>query len=171
MEAESVNQIAVVLRPRPRVSPQRHQQESRRRITDALSFPRMFCICSIMCAAAYKGAETTGFQSPAQDHVEAVPDLAELLELRRPQRYAVRVKGEGLRKRGIHGGDILVVNTDAEPRSGKVCVAFLHGDVVLAILTEKDGQWWLEPSNDTPQPVSDETEVWAMIAALVRTDV
>ena len=51
------------------------------------------------------------------------------------------------------------------------CVAFLHGDVVLAILTEKDGQWWLEPSNDTPQPVSDETEVWAMIAALVRTDV
>ena len=131
----------------------------------------MFCICSCMDAAAYKGAETTGFQSPAQDHVEAVPDLAELLELRRPQRYAVRVKGEGLRQRGIHGGDILVVNTDAEPRSGKVCVAFLHGDVVLAILTEKDGQWWLEPSNDTPQPVSDETEVWAMIAALVRTDV
>lgn len=100
-----------------------------------------------------------------------MPDLSELLELRRPQRYAVRVKGEGLRKRGIHGGDILVVNTDAEPRSGKVCVAFLHGDVVLAILTEKDGQWWLEPSNHAPQPVSDDTEVWAMIAALVRTDV
>lgn len=124
-----------------------------------------------MGAAAYKGDETTGFQSPAQDHVEAVPDLADLLELRRPQRYAVRVKGEGLRKRGIHGGDILVVNTDAEPRSGKVCVAFFHGDVVLAVLTEKDGQWWLEPSNHAPQPVSDETEVWAMIAALVRTDV
>jgi DNA polymerase V len=124
-----------------------------------------------MAVNAYKGDETTGFQSPAQDHIEGVPDLAELLELRRPQRYAVRVKGEGLRKRGIHGGDILVVNTDAEPRSGKVCVAFLHGDVVLAVLTEKDGQWWLEPSNQTAQPVSDDTEVWAMIAALVRTEV
>ena len=124
-----------------------------------------------MGAAAYKGAETTGFQSPAQDHVEAVPDLAELLELRRPQRYAVRVKGEGLRKRGIHGGDILVVNTDAEPRTGKVCVAFLLGDVVLAVLSEKDGQWWLEPANNAAQPVSDDTEVWAMVAALVRTDV
>lgn len=64
-----------------------------------------------------------------------------------------------------------MVNTDAEPRSGKVCVAFLHGDVVLAVLTEKDGQWWLEPSNQSAQPVSDDTEVWAMIAALVRTEV
>lgn len=124
-----------------------------------------------MVAPAYRGDETTGFQSPAQDYIEGVPDLAELLELRRPQRFAVRVKGDGLRKRGIHGGDILVVNTDAEPRSGKVCVAFLHGDVVLAILTEKDGQWWLEPSNQCAQPVSDDTEVWAMIAALVRTEV
>ena len=120
---------------------------------------------------AYKGDETTGFASPAQDHIEAVPDLADLLELRRPQRYAVRVKGDGLRQRGIHSGDILVVNTDAEPRTGKVCVAFLHGDVVLAVLTEKDGTWWLEPSNQPAQAVSDDTEVWAMIAALVRTDV
>ena len=124
-----------------------------------------------MGVAAYKGDDTTGFQSPAQDHIEAVPDLAELLELRRPQRYAVRVKGDGLRARGIHGGDILVVNTDAEPRTGKVCVAFLLGDVVLAVLSEKDGQWWLEPANHPAQPVSDDTEVWAMVAALVRTDV
>lgn len=72
-----------------------------------------------MSESAYRGDETTGFQSPAQDHIEGVPDLAELLELRHPQRYAVRVKGEGLRQRGIHGGDILVVNTDVEPRSGE----------------------------------------------------
>lgn len=124
-----------------------------------------------MTARAYKGDETTGFQSPAQDHIEAVPDLADLLELRRPQRFAVRVKGEGLRPRGIHGGDILVVNTDAAPVTGKVCVAFLHGDVILAVLIEKDGEWWLEPSNQPAQPVSGDAEVWAMIAALVRTNV
>lgn len=52
-----------------------------------------------------------------------------------------------------------------------MCVAFLHGDVVLAVLTEMDGVWWLEPANQPAQLVSDETEVWAMIAALVRTDV
>lgn len=120
---------------------------------------------------AYRGDETTGFQSPAQDHIESVPDLAELLELRRPQRYAVRVKGDGLRSRGIHGGDILVVNSDAEPVSGKVCVAFVHGDVLLAVLIEKDGEWWLEPASQPAQQMGEDTEVWAMIAALVRTDV
>lgn len=124
-----------------------------------------------MGAKAYQGDETTGFQSPAQDHVEAVPDLADLLELHRPQRYAVRVKGNGLKARGIHSGDILVVNTDGEPRTGKVCVAFLHGDVVLTVLTEKYGTWWLEPANQPAHPITEETEVWAMIAALVRTDV
>ncbi|MCG2664085.1 S24 family peptidase, partial [Brevundimonas sp.] len=98
-------------------------------------------------------------------------DLADLLELRRPQRFAVRVKGDGLRARGIHGGDILVVNTAAEPISGKVCVAFLHSDVVLAVLSERDGEWWLEPSNQPAQPISGDVEVWAMIAGLVRTDV
>lgn len=124
-----------------------------------------------MGARAYQGDETTGFQSPAQDHVESVPDLADLLELRRPQRYAVRVKGDGLRARGIHSGDILVVNTDALPQAGKVCVAFLHGDVVLAVLSEQDGAWWIEPAHEVPRPMSDDIEVWAMIAALVRTDV
>lgn len=124
-----------------------------------------------MGVRAYRGDETTGFQSPAQDHIEAVPDLAELLELRRPQRFAVRVKGDGLRIRGIYSGDILVVTTDSPPVTGKVCVAFLHGEVVLAILAEKDGVWWLEPSNCDPQPLNGDTEVWAMIAALVRTDV
>lgn len=124
-----------------------------------------------MAQRAYQGDETTGFQSPSQDHVEAVPDLADLLELRRPQRYAVRVKGDGLKARGIHSGDILVVNTAAEPRTGKVCVAFLQGDVVLAVLVEKDGTWWLEPASKPAQAMDDDTEVWAMVAALVRTDV
>ena len=33
----------------------------------------------------YRGVETTGFQSPAQDHIEPVIDLAAMLDLRRPQ--------------------------------------------------------------------------------------
>ena len=42
---------------------------------------------------------------------------------------------------------------------------------MLAVLTEKEGEWWLEPSDKAPQPVSGDVEVWAMIAALVRTEV
>ena len=63
----------------------------------------------------YKGDDTTGFQSPAQDYVEPVIDLAQLLDLRRPGLYPVRVVGHDLRARGIHHGDILIANAAAEP--------------------------------------------------------
>lgn len=119
----------------------------------------------------YQGDETTGFQSPAQDYIEPVIDLAALLNLRSPGLYPVRVVGHELRARGIHAGDILIANAAAEPTPGKVCVAFLHGEVILATLERKDGGWWLAPSRGAPLPVCDDVEIWAIIKALVRMKV
>lgn len=119
----------------------------------------------------YQGDDTTGFQSPAQDYVEPVVDLAALLDLRRPGLYPVRVHGHELRSRGIHAGDILIANAAAEPVSGKVCVAFLQGEVMLATLTLKDEAWWLRPSSGEAVAVADDVEIWAIISALVRVGV
>lgn len=119
----------------------------------------------------YRGDETTGFQSPAQDYIEPVLDLGRLLDLRAPGLYPVRILGHEWRERGIHDGDILVANAAAEPAPGKVCVAFLHGEVILATLRQKDGEWWLAPAKRAPMQVSADVEVWAIIKALVRTKV
>lgn len=120
---------------------------------------------------SYQGDDTTGFQSPAQDHIEPVIDLAALLDLRRPGLYPVRVKGNELRARGIHAGDILIANAAAEPVAGKVCIAILHGEAILATLTRHDDTWWLRPSTGTVVPVCDDVEIWAIIKALVRMPV
>ena len=56
----------------------------------------------------------------------------------------------------------------AEPAPGRVCVAFLHGEVILASLRQKDGCWWLAPAKRAPVQVDDSVEVWAIIKALVR---
>lgn len=119
----------------------------------------------------YQGDDTTGFQSPAQDYIEPVIDLAKLLDLRRPGLYPVRVVGHELHSRGIYAGDILIANAAAEPVSGKVCVAFLRGEVMLATLSMKEESWWLKPSSGKPVQVSDDTEIWAIISALVRLKV
>ena len=39
----------------------------------------------------YDGGNTTGFVSPAGDYLEGPIDLSEILDLRRPHRYPVRV--------------------------------------------------------------------------------
>lgn len=117
----------------------------------------------------YKGDETTGFQSPAQDYIEGVVDLAAILDLRRPGRYPVRVKGHALAGRGIRDGDILVADAAAEPKAGKVCVAMVGGDVILATLTQRDAQWVLAPSSGPLVTIADDVEIWAIVEALVRT--
>ncbi|MFA5957781.1 LexA family protein [Hyphomicrobium sp.] len=119
----------------------------------------------------YKGDHTTGFESPARDYIEPVVDLAAALDLRRPHKYPVRVVGQALRGRGIHDGDVLVVNAAAEPMAGRVCVAIVDAEVWLATLHFKHEQWWLKPSERAPRPVEGEVEIWAMVEALVRFDV
>ena len=117
----------------------------------------------------YDGGNTTGFVSPAGDALEGPIDLAALLDLRRPNLYPVRVWGEALRERGIHPGDILIADAAAAPKSGRVCVAFVHGEVLVATLAFRRGGWWLRPSAPGEEPVS--VEVWALVVSLVRLDV
>lgn len=117
----------------------------------------------------YRGDNTTGFQSPAQDYVEETVDLAAVLDLRRPGRYPVRVKGQALASRGIRDGDILVADAAADPKPGKVCVAMVGGDVILAVLTRQHHHWVLQPSSGPIINIADDVEVWAIVEALVRT--
>jgi len=121
------------------------------------------------CMAEYKGDNTTGFQSPAQDYIEDAVDLAAVLDLRRPGRYPVRVKGQALSARGIRDGDILVADAAADPKPGKVCVAMVGGDVVLAMLSRQGDDWVLQPSSGAIITIADDVEVWAIVEALVRT--
>ena len=119
----------------------------------------------------YQGDETTSFQSPVQDYIEGVLDLASILDLRRSGRYPVRVKGDTLAARSIQDGDMLVADAAAEPKAGKVCVAMVGGDVILATLTRRGAQWVLAPSSGPLVTIADDVEVWAIVEALVRTRV
>lgn len=127
-----------------------------------------------MEARQYDGGNTTGFVSPASDNLEGPIDLSDILDLRRPHRYPVRVKGDALVERGIRHGDILIADAAAPPTAGKVVIAMVRGDVLVCQLAHKGGFWWLKPTGSaTPVRVvaEDEIEIWAVVAGLVRTDV
>ncbi len=90
-------------------------------------------------ARDYDGGNTTGFVSPASDSLEGPIDLSEILDLRRPHRYPVRVKGDALAERGIQHGDILIADAAAAPASGRVVIAMIHGDVLVCQLAYRYG--------------------------------
>jgi DNA polymerase V len=121
--------------------------------------------------STYRGDDTTGFQSPAQDYVEPVPDLPRALRLEGPGLYPMRVVGDDLIARGIRDGDIVIANAAADPKSNRVCVAFQAGEMVIATLHEITDGWAIRRGSGELVPVSDDVEVWALVNALIRTNV
>lgn len=126
-----------------------------------------------MATRKYDGGDTTGFASPAGDSLEGPIDLADVLDLRRPHRYPVRVLGEALVERGILPGDVLIADAAAPPAAGKVAIVMIHGEVLVAQLAFRSGRWWLRAGrrDRPPLPVAEDAEIWAIVAALVRTKV
>ncbi len=119
----------------------------------------------------YRGDDTTGFQSPAQDYVEPAVDLHALLDLRRPSRFAVRVIGQALAERGICQGDILVVDTATPPRCGQAVIATVSGENLLCRLRQVAAGWVLRPSRGRAVLIEgDDVAVWAVVHSLVRKD-
>jgi hypothetical protein len=66
-------------------------------------------------------------------------------------RHAVQHDGLLYRKAawaggGIYNGDVLITDASAPPAKGRVCVAMVHGDVILATLAYRASRRWLESS-------------------------
>lgn len=119
----------------------------------------------------YHGDSTTGFASPAQDYVENTIDLSDTLELRRPGRYLMRVEGDDLVHRNIQHDDILVVDTDARPRTGSLVVACVDEDFLVGEARQTKGDWHLV-SVSTGRIIclseAENASIWGVVMSLVR---
>ncbi len=118
---------------------------------------------------AYDGGNTTGFASPATIYLEAVIDLAAILDLRQPSRYPVRVMGGSYPAKGIAERDILVVDAAAERAPDRVAVVMYAGEVYLAVLKRRGPLAWAGVRADGVEiAVEGDVEVWGIVTASVR---
>ena len=77
------------------------------------------------------GSVVAGFPSPAEQYLEPALDLNELLVKCPAATYFVRVQGDSMIGRGIHDGDLLVVDRSLDPRDGDVVIAAVDGDFTV----------------------------------------
>ena len=123
----------------------------------------------------YGSQVCAGFPSPADDHVEEVIDLNELLVRNPPATFYIRAVGLSMIRVGIMDGDILVVDRSEDAFHGDIVVACLDGEFnVKTLRVEGFGDTrrvWLVPENDDFRPVEIESErdfkVWGVVRGKV----
>ncbi|MBF0437382.1 MAG: translesion error-prone DNA polymerase V autoproteolytic subunit [Magnetococcales bacterium] len=72
-----------------------------------------------------------GFPSPAQDEATEKLDLEQLLVEHREATFFWSVVGNSMIGKGIHHGDVLVVDRSSVPNNGNVVIAILDGCFVV----------------------------------------
>ncbi|MCQ4267414.1 translesion error-prone DNA polymerase V autoproteolytic subunit [Pseudomonas stutzeri] len=105
-----------------------------------------------------------GFPSPAADYEEVTLSIDELVDLRTPHVYLVRVEGPSMIGAGIYDGDVLVVNRALEARSGHVVVAYVDGGMTVKRLQVTPDGVWLQPENADYRAlrVTESLHVWGV---------
>jgi len=97
---------------------------------------------------------SAGVPSPADDEVENGIDLNTYL-LNNPQKsFAVRATGDSMLGEGINQGDLLIVDCDITPKSGRIVVAAVDGELtVKTLFKNKDNKLYLMPANPEYKPI------------------
>ncbi|MBD1589611.1 LexA family protein [Pseudomonas typographi] len=114
-----------------------------------------------------------GFPSPATDHLEHAISLDELLNLRAPHIYLVRIEGESMVAAGIFDGDLVVVDRAIEPAHGHIVIAAINGEPLCKRLHRRGQEVALLSENRRFPPRyildGDELQIWGVVTFSVRS--
>ena len=83
----------------------------------------------------YSSKVPAGFPSPADDHMEEKLDLNTHLVKHPTATFFVKASGDSMVGAGIHSGDILIVDRSLNPKSGKIVIAAIDGQLTVKRLS------------------------------------
>lgn len=113
-----------------------------------------------------------GFPSPAGDYMEGKLDLNQHLIKHPAATFFVRVTGDSMIEKGIHSGDILIVDKSLEPQDGSIVIAVLDGELTVKELEKRNGVLRLLPANKNYEPleVSEQQsfEIWGVVTNVIH---
>lgn len=137
-------------------------------ITDYEPIPLPKFTTSVEC-----GNSTTGFASPADDHIEARLDLNEYHRIRKHVTFLVRAVGESMIDAGIQEDDLLIVDTRLHYRERDIVVCCLN-DCLKAKMLERTqgGRLFLVSRNPSFEPIEvqdcDDVKIFGVVKGLSR---
>src|SRR5215203_7221621 len=85
-------------------------------------------------------ANATGFGAAADDYAERGIDLNEQLIKNKPATFFMRVNSDAMTGAGIYTGDVVIVDRSLEPKSGRVIIAVMDGEMLIRRLEVHNGK-------------------------------
>lgn len=114
---------------------------------------------------------SAGFPSPAGDDLEDPVDLIAWMVRHEHATFWYRVSGNSLSQAGILDGDFVAIDRAGKVKAGRTVLALYNGDMLLKVLTKRDGRMWLEARSEErypPLPVLDSTEIFGVVAGIAQ---
>jgi len=93
------------------------------------------------------GSAPAGFASPAYELLGDAITIDEYLVEHPSSTVLVEVKGDSMVGAGINDGDMLVVERDPHPETGKIVVAMVDGEFTIKYLQRDKSGYYLQPAN------------------------
>ena len=121
----------------------------------------------------YSTLVAAGLPSPTEDYSEGKIDLNEHLLKNPESTFFVRVSGDSMIDVGIHPNDLLIVDRSERPKSGRVIIAVINGELTVKRLIKKDNnKLWLMPEN-VNYPMIEITEdmefmIWGVVTSVIH---
>jgi repressor LexA len=87
--------------------------------------------------------------------------------------FALKVKGESMREKGILDGDLVIVQNQPDAETGQIVVAMVDQEATIKTLEKKNGKLRLLPANPDFQPIElhadRENRIVGKVIAVQRT--
>ncbi|MEP7106611.1 MAG: translesion error-prone DNA polymerase V autoproteolytic subunit [Ferruginibacter sp.] len=117
-------------------------------------------------------ANETGFGAATDDYMERGIDLNEQLIRNKPATFFMRVNGNSMINAGIFDGDIVIVDRSIRPKTGKIVIAVIDGEMLIRRLDMAMNKLRLIP--ETPKlatiDVSEfsDFKIWGVVVYVIR---
>ncbi len=116
---------------------------------------------------------SAGFPTPVESETSLSLDLNDLLIKHPAATFFLRVSGSSMINAGIHDNDILVVDRSLEPKSGKIVIAVVNGELTVKRLVINGRTIQLMPENPkfNPIEITEETDlrIWGVVVHVIHS--
>ena len=120
----------------------------------------------------YASTVQAGFPSPADDYIEQQLDLNQHLIKHPTATFFVRAAGNSMVGAGIHSGDILIVDRSLNPKSGKIVIAAIDGQLTVKRLSKTSKGLYLKAENDQYQAIkindASDVVIWGVVTSVIH---